>query len=182
MRDLLRLKLQTLRKKQSVKLESNGTTHDKLIETYIHCHRAAKNTHVRWHGIHNYKAWTEKVNKRWLLVRIKESLSKWHHFLEVRIKKKSALQSQSKASSEWWFCWTDERTHISSESNQRPSCQGESRNKAACNVDCNDKPTDFSWAANRNICMCSSQLASSQKSTSKYPFRTPRKEFTTTFY
>ena len=31
----------TKKRKQSVKFESNGIAHRKLIETYIHCNRAA---------------------------------------------------------------------------------------------------------------------------------------------
>ena len=59
-----------------MKFESNGITHGKLIEAYIHSIRAAKNTRIlALHGIHNYVAWAEKANKRWLLVHIIEKNS-----------------------------------------------------------------------------------------------------------
>ena len=47
MKNKISVKLQTLKKgKQSVKLESKEITRGKLIEAYIHCNRAAKNTSV----------------------------------------------------------------------------------------------------------------------------------------
>ena len=82
----------------------------------------------------------------------------------MRYKKKRALQSESKAGSKWRLCWmTNQHTHPPSKSN----CEV-AKVRAA--------------VSKGSIWRSGDHLACSRKSLSQYPFRTPIKDSTTTFY